>query len=553
MNKVLTKFLAGSLSFSLVAGALMGCSPKSEQTSIEQNKPKPGVEEPLKLPITKEPIKLTYFQALNENVTATMKSNAEIKIYQKLEKRTGIQIEWRHPPVGQEQEQFKLMVASNDLPDIIATGWMGYPGGITKAMQDKLIVRLNDYIDSYAPNLKKILKEKPEIKKQLETDNGDIAFFPLLNDEKATTSYGPQIRKDWLDKLGLQVPVTVDDWYNVLKAFKEKDPNGNGQKDEIPFVVPKQDYPPTTAALANASHFIIGAYGITYGLIQKDGKVCFGPVQPEFKEYLKTMQKWYKEGLIDPDFANTDKKSFDAKITSERAGAWLGWVGSNMGPYINALKAKGSGAKIVGTTNPVLKAGDRAIVGHMSPLVQSTNHAITTKNKHLKETVQWFDYKYSQEGHILSNFGIEGEAYTMKDGKPVYTDLIMKNPQGLAPFPAAAKYTLSMCNAAYIMDYNAFIQRYPIKEQQEAIAKWSDAENKILMPYNVTPLPEETKKAASIINNINTYLDEAAMRFITGKDSLDNFDKFVNTLKQMGLDDYIKIYQSALERYNNRK
>ena len=138
------------------------------------------------------------------------------------------------------------------------------------------------------------------------------------------TFNGLIIRKDWLDQLQPPVPETMDEWYEVLKAIKTKDPNGNGQADEIP--------PPLDMDMTAINHAFVGAWGVTTGFYQVDGKVQYGPIQPEFKSYLETMSKWYAEGLIDQDYAATDGTLKDAKVTNNQVGAFSGYMGS-LGRY----------------------------------------------------------------------------------------------------------------------------------------------------------------------------------------------------------------------------
>ena len=179
---------------------------------------------------------------MNPIAGQTNKSYADITAFKEAEKRTGVKIKWSNPASGLDKEQFNLMLVSRDLPDMFVLpdsgpGWFDIPGGAEKFYQDKIIVKMNDLIKKNAPNIEAILKKYPIVRKQLSTDDGSIYFAPkMLLDPKLTVFTGFQIRQDWLDKLGLKVPVTMDDWYNVLKAFKTKDPNGNGQADEIPFV-----------------------------------------------------------------------------------------------------------------------------------------------------------------------------------------------------------------------------------------------------------------------------------------------------------------------------
>lgn len=106
---------------------------------------------------------------------------------------------------------------------------------------DGIIIELNDVIDQYMPNYKKLLEENPQVAKTLMDDEGRYLYFtpinPLVTDlEKASvTWWGLMMRKDWLENVGMEAPTTIDEWYDVLTAFKEGDPNGNSEQDEIPF------------------------------------------------------------------------------------------------------------------------------------------------------------------------------------------------------------------------------------------------------------------------------------------------------------------------------
>src|SRR5579859_5703009 len=223
-----------------VALALSACQPApAPPVATTAAKPAaataPQTPEDLTLPIVTQPLTLTYWAPMSTNVAASMKSFGEMGCYVELEKRTGIHLDFQHPPLQQEQDQFNLLVASGKYPDVIEFDWLhSYAGGPTKAIKDGVIIRLNDPIDRYAPNIKKILADHPEWRKQLVTDEGDIYCFPFIrSDPLLLTFIGPVIRADWLDKLALKVPATLDEWHTMLKAFKDQ--NANGKGDTLPF------------------------------------------------------------------------------------------------------------------------------------------------------------------------------------------------------------------------------------------------------------------------------------------------------------------------------
>lgn len=490
---------------------------------------------------------LSYWAAFNPAAAATMKSYNEMEAYKEMERITGVRVDFQHPPQGAtaEKEQFNLMLTSGNLPDVIEYNWNSYPGGPEKAIKDNRIIKLNDYIDKYAPNYKRVLAANPEWKKQVTTDDGSIVGFHFIRGDRSLQVFkGPIIRKDWLEKLGLQQPTTIDEWYTVLKAFKEKDPNGNGKADEIPLLL-------TISELRN-SHAFIGAYGVPYNFYKEGDTVKYGPIEPGYKQFLTTMNKWFKEGLLDKDFAATDAKLLDAKVTGNQLGALVGNSGGGLGKYMSLMSPKDKSFKLTGAPYPVLKAGDKPLFGHLDQPVPGKSAAITTSNKNIVETVKWLDMGYSEQGHMLFNFGKEGVSYKLENGYPKYTDLITKNPDGLPMSQAMAKHNRASWDGIMVQDkrYSEQFQGQ-IPEQLESIKIWSAPTNEKEMPP-VTPNKDESTKYAAVMTDINTYKDEMYNKFIMGAEPIENFDKYVKTMKSMGIDEAIKIQQAALERYNKR-
>lgn len=495
--------------------------------------------------IVSSPLTLKMFAAFPQKAQGLIKSSSEIAAYKELEKRTGIHIEFVQPPIGQEKDQFNLMVASNDLPDMIWYNWnTDVPGGPSKALSSGTINKLNDYIDKYAPNLQKVFAQYPQAKKDSMLDDGTFYMMPFIKPDKTVrTVKGFTIRKDWLEKLNLKVPVTIDDWHNVLTAFKNNDPNGNGKNDEIPFVSIKQD------GYENFTQFAT-AWGVFNGFYSDNGKVKFGPIEPGFKDFLVTLRKWYSEGLIDSDIAINDQKQFDAKVTGNTAGAYYGLASGNLGKYMNTVKPKQPTFELVAVPYPVGPAGksynmmvDKGIPGN--------GVAITSANKHIAESIKWLDYQYSKEGGLLMNFGVEGESYTMVDGNPTFTDTILNNPKGLTPDQALALYATTG-GASMVYDSRYYQQILTLPQQKEGIKTWAAADDSKELP-SITPTADESSKMASIMNEVNTYKDEMIFKFIMGQESIDNFDKYVQNIKNMKIDDTLKIEQAALDRYNSRK
>jgi putative aldouronate transport system substrate-binding protein len=514
----------------------------------------PQATEPLTLPIVKEPLTLTYWAPMSTNGAASMKSFGEQACYQELEKRTGIHLEFQHPPLQQETDQFNLLVASGKYPDIVEYDYLhSYAGGPSKAIKDGVIVRLNEAIERYAPNFKKVLADRPDWRKQIATDEGDIYAFPFLRSEPILLTFiGPVIRGDWLDKLGLKAPATLDDWHTMLKAFKDQ--NANGQGTTLPFSPWFSSIPggwnAWYAAGAFLRHAFIGAWGITMGFYQVNNTVMYGALQPEFKDFTQAMRTWFAEGLIDPDFASTDQNGLDAKVTGGRLGSVVALNGNGIGKYMGLVKDPTF--KLVGAPYPVLKAGDKSLLGQRDDYYPGNGSAaITSANKHLAETVKELDYAYSDAGHMLFNFGIEGKSYNLENGYPRYTAEMMHNPQGLPPAQAMSRYIRGNSSGPFVQDARYIEQYYELQAQKDALKTWLEPTDDRQMPP-VTPTQEESKKFASIMNDVNGKYQEVFTKVITGAEPVDAVTGLPAQLRQIGIDDAIKIHQAALDRYSKR-
>ncbi|WP_168120856.1 extracellular solute-binding protein [Paenibacillus sp. HB172176] len=493
------------------------------------------------------PDQLKYWVPLG-TASSTKSSLSEVGVYQKLQELTGTKVEFTHPSEdgNQQTEQLNIMIASGNLPDVVETNWLNVPRGPQNAIDEGTIIRLNELIEEYAPNLRKYLDENPEMENLIKTDEGSIYAFPFLRGDKIlTVFYGPTIRKDWLDKLNLEVPTTIEEWENTFIAFRDQDPNGNGEKDEIPFTLRLSE------VRSEGTNALIGAWGIASRFYQVDGEVRYGEIQPEYKEFLTTMQRWYEEGLIDPDFAANDSKLIDARMTGNQLGALYAYNGGGIGKYTGLMTETNPDFNLVGILNPTLNKGDTPALGQMDKIFNGTGAAISGNAKNPEAIVKWLDQGYSEEGHMLFNFGIEGESYEMVDGYPTFTDQITKNADGLPMAQALAEYARSISYGPFVQDRRYIEQYYNLDAQSEALETWSQAKNEIQMPP-VTLTAEESQKFGNIMNDVNTYAEEMITKFIMGAEKIEKFDDFVANLKKFKIEEAIAIQQAALDRYNNR-
>ena len=205
MKKV-TKLIAVVLTVMLVSSLLCGCG---------------GTK------MAREEGKYTYWVQLSSSVGQTQKSYSDLLMYQEMQKRTGVEIEFMHPISGSSgSEPFQVLLASTELPDMIEYNWASYPGGADMAVENQVIIALNDYMEECAPNYYSYMegeksKEFPLYKLQTISEKGNYYGFKNLNIGTYRGFAGLIVRKDLLEKWGLDIPVTIDDWTNVFKVAKE--------------------------------------------------------------------------------------------------------------------------------------------------------------------------------------------------------------------------------------------------------------------------------------------------------------------------------------------
>lgn len=519
-KKTFKRIMTAGLALTLSAGLLSGCGNESGGASG----------------------KLTMWCVNYANKYVS--NYGEIQAFQELQKNSGVEVEYQHPVVGQEAEQFNLLMASGNLPDIVEAEWTTrYTGGLEKAISDGIVVPIQDHLDK-APNYKKLLEENPELEKGTKSSDGkQLIFHSLKDDIKINTYIGPQVRKDWLDKLGLPVPTTMDEWYTTLKAFKEQDPNGNGIADEIPLADDKN---------MSFRHFA-AAWGCLKGEFYKNakGEFVYGSIEPEYKAFLEEMHKWYEEGLIDQEFASITRKNVDANMTTEISGAFVGYLGSQTGNYIAAMRSSNPDYELVGAPWPIGPANKPycATPGVARLTTYGYGAAITKNCKNIDGAMKYLDYCYSDEAFELQNWGIEGVTYTKGENGNQYTDLILKNPEGKSTVEAMVPYAVPSYGGTKMMDgdaYVAFMHNEPA--QKEASALWASGDNSLLLPsYCYTA--EEARKISNIMGDITTYEDEMFTKMMIGTVPVSEFDNYVEKIKQLGIDEAISLHKQAYERY----
>lgn len=529
MKKSFKRVCCTVLALSTVLAAMTGCSKKQNSTQVDVTAAKYGTTYPLDA--NGDSLDLWIINSVHPNYS----SYADMPFYQEVEKRTGVKLNIKGPTGGQFEESFNLLVASGELPDIILYDWADkkVAGGPSKYIKEGYILPLNDIIDAYAPNLKKCLEQDPEIDKDVKTDDGLYYVFPYFNSEQPAPYAGPVVREDWLESCGLEAPETVDDWYNMLKAFRDK----KGATSPLIW----------TDWLFEFTGFLSGAYGTQQAYyLNEDGKVEYGPATTKWKDYLTTVSKWYAEGLIDKDIATLDSTTFDSKVVGGKTGAFIG-TGGSIGTYKPMLAEVDPNAKLLAVQEPVLNRGETPEFGicdnRYSGLMSS---AITADCDNIELAAKFLDFFYSDEGRMLANFGIEGVTYNMVDGYPKLSDMVVKSEDIQNAMDEYSNSEFSIVDPRY------YEQRMIYPEQKYAIGLWGKTNAAAHKLPVLLPTQEESDELTKYTTDIETYVEEMYIKFMIGTESLDNYDAYLAHLDELGMQKTLEIYNTVYDRYKNR-
>ncbi len=472
-----------------------------------------------------------WFIAEADGVLEDFNDNAVAKL---VEEETNIHVNYNMISMFAGETQFNLMVASGDFPDIVDNFCQMYTAGGDTAIDQGLIIDMEPYMQ-YAPNYYKIINENEETMLTARTDSGAIAaFFTVGADAMLGPRGGSFIRKDWLDDLGLEVPVTYEDYEDVLLKFRD------AYNCSAAYELGSKGFPGNSCMVAG---FETGE-----SFLNKDGTVVYGPLEDGFEEYLTLMHHWYEEGLISRDFINnTSGMWYDAtNVVTDQTGIWNtfyraddSWVNNAQDPDFTPLAI----ADAVKEPGQILKTGGTS--GAMGRYGMS----VTTDCEDPAMAVAWIDSFYSEDAAVRNSYGIEHETFEFnEDGQPIYTDLILNNPDGDAR-SMRFKYTIMFSARMIRVVSTPEDKKYDVEDrgtwQSNRTCEWD-------IPTTLEMSAEDGEEYARIMSDVKTYVEECIPAFISGTMDLSEFDTFRENVRGMDIEDAVAIYQDSLDRYNLR-
>jgi putative aldouronate transport system substrate-binding protein len=478
----------------------------------------------------------------------------EFPMYQKLEELSGVRVIFENPPFTvSASQQLELLQSSDDLPDIIEWNWLQhYPGGPGQAISDGMIVKLDELLQSHAPHVWRIVTESEEVARWITTTDGSFYAFPHLRlAPSLRVTSAPFFKKDWLEAVGMGVPETLEQWHDVLTAFRDHDFESFGYGEEYPFLMftyrPLIDQTLVIPFLAESNIFA-NAFGISHGFYSTEGTYRYGPIQPEYREMLQMLADWHDQGLLHPNLTQPQRGSSFAELLS-KSGAWIGnyWMAGFAASFrlVPAPLPRRDGTPPVGQMLDPVYNGSRAA-------------AISAQSTRQVEATRWLDLAYSAAGNVIFNYGLEGETYTIDERRPVLTadigdDIRRNSGRGTSWRNDLLRFARGTVGGPYVLSEDFGSQFF-------AAAGVDNRSGPAIVSDNAQTNPEavlsfftaERRSYEHLMEGISQYHLHNFVAFISGERPLGEFPDYVETIERMGIHKAGEILTQAWRRFHTK-
>lgn len=538
------KSLSAILAALLVTCSLAGCASgdkdstkvdtpsKTESTAAGGDADKVNGVNKTGMPIVDEQITLDVLTVRWGSMGDTFTQNQWIK---DLETRTNIKVEWQVQSANDWAEQKSILLASGTLPSVILGSETFKDADISNNVS--YFMPLADLIDGYMPNLTAAFAANPELKKEVTSPDGNIYSMPRKLPARPIAQWQPSINKKWLDNLKLEVPTTMDELYTVLKAFKDEDANGNGDKnDEIPV----------TSKALELSMLSPYEYNdpIQTNVVMLDGKPAFYPTSTQYKEGIKYMQKMYADGILDQEMFTQD----ESMVTAKKQNADIAIVGfayqwtpdatvAHQEEYIAIAPLKGPDGKAYSSGDPN---------GCMA--IGRNELEITTFCKTPEAAARWADEFYTPEASVQNFWGAIGTVLQENADK---TYELLPPPEGTSADAWYWDQSLRDFGPKYVPNDFSKNLKLPTDSGDGFKLEISKmAEEFVTVPFpNVMYTEDEFAELPTLTTDIDEFVLTTRAQWITKGGIDEGWDAYAKKLNDMGLEDLMKIRTDAYNRY----
>ncbi len=467
-----------------------------------------------------------------------------------LAEKTGVHLEYLMIAWADRATNFSVLVASDDLPDLLTNPNMFYPGTMQEAVDDGFIVNLFDYKD-YMPNYYYEANKYPDdvnvLAKIMPYPETIYEFWCMESEYVTRNSIGT--RGDWLERLGLsnEEIITMDDLHNLLLLYKTE------IGADSPFLLYQSIDP---HSMFSAYDTICSATVATVAppLIE-NGQVKFANSRPQDLNFLTMINQWWNEGLCEPDWMSAEGNPNVRDLILDGSIGVIGMIPGEANDY-SGINNADPDAYWVPLHKPVLTQGQVFHLGDVRTRISIGSWGISMNCENIPLLVSYCDWFYSPGGIFFENYGVEGYTfYYDEDGKPMLTDFLVNNPSGMSW--ALLQYAMNdVFEGGVVMRSRTYA--FPGGEQLAAFHAFWDDENfyrydgSMEWPTAITFGKEDNSRLADLGSDIKTYISENYLQFVDNSKPLSAWDSYVAGLDQLGWAEALTIYQQAYDAFMER-
>lgn len=490
-------------------------------------------------PIVDQPVTLTM---VTNSVPMTRDHNT-LPMFQSLEDLTNVRVEWEQVRSGYGEKK-SLILASGDLPD-------AFFGMLTVTDSDILnnssfFVPMNDLIDRYGHNIEAMFAEAPITAKMAVMPDGNIYGLPQTRFANPSHETVMWINQEWLDALDLDAPTDLDEFYDVLKAFKEGDPNGNGVADEIPLLFNGSGIHAFAGIDVLLSPFGIAVPGVANiaPLTVVDGQAKLYPALEEYRDAMKFYHRLYSEGLIYSEvftqadqFSNIGKSPDNATVGVGLHYLHTTLLGQWATQYTHLLPLEGPGGRNYAFDPGVMRMGKNTFM-------------ITSANEYPEVTMRWANELYDPMMSMQLFFGSIGDRLIQNDDGSFG---IVPPPEGVAagpwkwengPADRSPMHIPETMIAKVTQDPETSYRNVQIEQE---LTPFYFPADRVYPPVSLTQ--EESQTIARLYVTVKGYMDQMLAEFIVNGDVDQKWPEYIRTLESMGFEQLEATYQAAYARF----
>lgn len=448
--------------------------------------------------------------------------------------QTGVHANFNQVKGSDWSTKLNLMLAAGEYPDIIQRGEINLE---MYGVDQEILLPLDEYIDQYMPNYKAMLDADPELARSLRSSDGKMYQIGWIIPQNICLNSHLFINKTWLDNLGLEVPTTIEEYEQVLIAFRDGDADGDGDpSNEIPLGA-------TWNSSVSSLKFYLSSWGIPFNLkyvgINDDNKVYSWLQDERLREAMETLSRWYQEGLIDVEAVTQDENAFEAKLNTGTYGSFWRW----------RMTAMGTDEAVYSQYVCMLPPTVEGVQAQLWRYLESPTFgaALTVGCKDIEAACRWMDAQFEWENMVNGYNGMKGEFWFVNDDG--MTELLPMS-DGTRSVPGQSSYYYcpgDLYFSKFVMPSHR-IEKTTYCQEYEAAGVVEKNSQDILQKL-VTKTVDESAQIDLLYAELSKYAGETLTGFVVKGVTDEGWDTYIKTLDSLRIDEYIGIYQAAYDRY----